>query len=240
MNSAIPQQLADKINVYKTPDSVKELIKNAQIVFLVGVAGAGKDTIISRLIESDDYHPIISYTSRQPRANNGIMEQNGVDYHFVDYTEIERMVDDSEFIEVKMTHGNIYGTGIREIQSARDESRIAINEIDVKGIAEYKAISEKIIPIFLLPPDFETWQARLTKRYGDVVDSTELYKRLLTARDELEEAIAKDYYEFVINGDLEETIKVVDNIAHGSLSSEKNDQAKLIAQDLLDKLNSKL
>lgn len=240
MNNQIPQQLAEKINNYQTPESVKDLIKKAQIVFLVGVAGAGKDTIINRLIKSDDYHPIVSYTSRQPRANNGIMEQDGIDYHYVNFAEIERMIDDSEFIEVKMTHGNIYGTGIREIQASKDESRIAINEIDVKGIAEYKAISDRIVPIFLLPPDFDTWQARLTKRYGSLVDESELSKRLITARDELEEAIRKDYYVFVINDDLDNTIKIVDAIAHGHLSSEKNDQAKTVAKELLKNLNAKL
>lgn len=238
MNKEIPQHLAIKINNYKTPESVKEAIRSAQIVFLVGVAGAGKDTIMGRLIETGNYHPMVSYTSRQPRANDGVMEQNGIDYHFVDFTEIDRMIDDEEFIEVKMTHGNIYGSGVSEINTAKSNSKIALNEIDVKGIAEYKLISDKVLPIFLLPPNYKVWQERLAKRYGNSVDESELNKRLITARDELQEALKKDYYEFVINDDLEGTINTVDKIAHGHISSDKNDEAKVIAQDILNELNS--
>ena len=47
------------------------------------------------------------------------------------------MVDSQEFVEVKKVHTNVYGTSVAEIQAAKDKSEIAINEIDVQGIAGF-------------------------------------------------------------------------------------------------------
>lgn len=95
-------------------------------------------------------------------------------------------------------------------------------------------------PIFILPPNFATWQERLIKRYGGDADQADIQKRMTTARAELQDALDKDYFEFVVNGDLAVTISVVDQIAHGSLSSKKNEQAKQIARDLIAEIDKAL
>ncbi len=205
---------------------------------MVGVTGAGKDTIIGELLKSGDYHYIVSHTTRKPRYNHNILEREGLEYHFIDLKQAEHMLDNHEFIEAKPVHGNIYGTSVAEIQSAKDKAEIAISEIEVQGIAEYRAVSDTVLPIFLLPPDFDTWQQRLAKR-GDA-DQAELRKRLETAKTEIQEALDKDYYEFVINRDLSTTIGIVDEIAHGQVSAEKNEQAKVVAREILSRLHAAL
>lgn len=230
------QNLVDKLNNYQVPQKAVELIESTSIVFLVGVAGAGKDTVIGELLKTGDYHYIISHTTRAPRYNHGILEVNNVDYHFIDLARAEEMLDNQEFIEAKLVHGNVYGTSINEIQAAKDKSEIAISEIEVQGIAEYRSVADTVLPIFLLPPDYDTWQERLTKRYGGEVDQDELQKRLETAKAELREALSKDYFEYVVNSDLSTTIAIVNEIAHGNLSPEKNEQAKHVAQELLNRL----
>lgn len=240
MSTLISDTLTQKLAHYQAPASVSELIRSTQIVFLVGVAGAGKDTIIGELLKSGKYHYIVSHTTRKPRYNHGILETDGLDYHFVDLEKLENMVDAHEFVEVKKVHSNVYGTSVAEIQAAKDKSEIAINEIDVQGIAEYRAISDTVIPIFLLPPSFDVWQERLKRRYNGEVDEDDVRERLTTARDEIQEALDKDYYEFVINQDLNKTIQIVDSIAHGHLSSAKNDEAKQIAHEILARLNAVL
>lgn len=236
----VDENLIKKLKDYKVPEAAAELIRSTGIVFLVGITAAGKDTVITELLKSGDYHYIISHTTRAPRYNHGTLEQDGIDYHFINLEEVSRMLDDQEFIEAKLVHGNIYGTSTREIQAAKDKSEIAISEIEVQGIAEYRAVSGTVLPIFLLPPDFKTWQARLMKRYGEKIDQEDLRKRMETAREELNEALAKDYFEFVINDELGATISVVDKIAHGSLSSKKNEEAKAVAQHLLAEIDKAL
>lgn len=218
------------------PTRAAELIRGTRIVFLVGVTGAGKDTVIHQLIKSGDYHRIVSHTTRPPRKNHGVLEQNGIDYHFVDLQTIETMLDGGGFVEAKQFSGNVYGTSVAEIQMAHDEGKIAITEIEVQGVAEYRAVSDQVIPIFLLPPDFDTWQQRLSQRHGEAVNPADLAKRLATAKVELQEALDKDYFEYVVNQDLSETITIVDQIAHGNFSRQKNHKAKLVAQNLLRSL----
>lgn len=232
------QNLLDILNNYTVPTDAAELIKSTSIVFLVGVAGAGKDTVIGELLKSGKFHYIISHTTRAQRYNHGILEINGLDYHFIDLEKAGSMLQNQEFIEAKLVHGNIYGTSIAEIQAAKDKSEIAISEIEVQGIAEYRSVSDTVLPIFLLPPNYDTWQERLIRRYGGEVDQSELHKRLETAKNELREALDKDYFEFVINSDLSTTISTVNSIAHGDVSAAKNDQARQVARELLDRLEA--
>lgn len=230
------QNLLQKLQNYKTPPKAIELIRSTRIVFLVGVTGAGKDTIIRELLKSGAYHNIVSHTTRKPRLNHGILEQNGVDYHFVDPATIEAMLAAEGFVEAKQFSGNVYGTSIAEIQMAHDEGKIAITEIEVQGVAEYRSVSDQVIPIFLLPPDFETWQQRLSQRHGETVNPEDLAKRLATAKIELQEALDKEYFEYVVNQDLAETVRIVDEVAKGSFSPAKNEQAKKVARELLAQL----
>lgn len=238
---AISEQLIEKLKSYKTPQQAVELVRASKIVLLVGITAAGKDTVIGELLKTGDYHYIVSHTTRPPRYNHGILEQDGMEYHFIDSAEAERMLDNLEFIEAKLVHNsNIYGTSVAEIQAAHDKSEIAITEIEVQGVAEYRAIAHSVLPIFLLPPNFATWQERLIKRYGGDTDAGEIRQRMLTAKDELQDALDKDYFEFVVNEDLSTTIKIVDQIAHGNLSTKKNEQAKQIARHLIEEIDKSL
>lgn len=234
MDTKLAQQLAD----YRVPARAAELIRATNIVFLVGITAAGKDTVIGELLKSGDFHYIVSHTTRKPRYNHGMLEQDGLEYHFVTLEEVSRMLDNQEFIEAKLVHGNVYGTSVAEIQTAKDKSEIAISEIEVQGIAEYRAVSDAVLPIFLLPPSFDIWQERLGKRYGGDIDQEDLRKRMETAKAELQEALDRDYYEFVVNRDLGKTITIVNEIAHRNLSSDKNEQAKQIARELLKSIKA--
>ncbi len=234
-------KLENKLKAYRTPEDVRELIRKTDVVFLVGVTAAGKDTILRKLIESPEYHHIVSHTTRPPRENHGVLEQDGLDYHFIDLQTAESMIDRGGFVEAKMFSGNVYGTSVAEIQMAHDEAKIAITDIEVQGVAEYRSFADNIIPIFLLPPDFTTWQERLKGRYADShMNPDDIRKRLESARLELREALDKPYFEYVVNDNLEHAIEIVDEIAHGSFSSKKNDQSRIVAQKLLNDLDEYL
>lgn len=233
--------LEDKLKNYQTPAKAQQLVRDTRVVFLVGVTAAGKDTILRRLVASPDYHHIVSHTTRTPRANHGVLEQDGVDYHFIDLATAEEMLGNGGYVEAKMFSGNVYGTSVAEIQMAHDENKIALTDIEVQGVAEYRQFADNVIPIFLLPPDFKTWQERLKGRYGDAqIDPKDLRKRLETARLELREALQQPYFEYVVNKDLDTAIKIVDEVAHGSVSKKKNDASRGVAQQLLEDLEQYL
>lgn len=231
------EELTNLLSSYTVPDSGLELLKRAKIVFIVGISGAGKNTIIQHLLKTDKYKLIISHTTRPPRRNQGVMEQNGREYHFIDLNEAKRMLQNGEFIEAKIYGDNIYGTSLKEVEQAYEASRIAISDIEVQGVSEYMRVAQNVTPIFLLPPSFDIWRHRLSSRYDSVGQNLdEIKKRLATAKIELQEALSKDYFEFVINDDLVRTVRAVDDVAHGKLSTTKNQEARQIAQDILTKL----
>ena len=233
----IDKDLENLLISYKTPDKAFELLKKAKIVFVVGVSGAGKNTIIKDLLKTGKYKLIVSHTTRSPRENHGTLEQDGQDYHFIDQQKAKNMLENGKFVEAKVYSENVYGTSIREVEKAYNEGKVAISDIEVQGVSEYKAIAPNVTAVFILPPDFDTWQTRLRLRYGGKEPTkADLGKRMETAKNELQEALSKDYFEFVINDDLNRAVEAVDEIAAGNLSVLKNQEAKKLAQKLLQKL----
>jgi guanylate kinase len=172
----IHSRIVDKLAGYQPSKSVISLVKKTPILFVVGFTGAGKDALKDILLTTGKYHHIVSHTTRAPRLNQGVMEVDGNEYHFIDIETAEAMLDKGNFVEAKLYSANIYGTSASEIQAAHDNHKIALTDIEVQGISEYKAIDPSIKAVFVLPPSFEIWQQRLTKRYGKDLNPDD-YKR---------------------------------------------------------------
>lgn len=232
--------LQQLIATYRVPAEAIELVRNTPIVLLVGVSGAGKDTIKRRLLAQGGYHHIVSHTTRAPRTNGGVMEEDGVDYHFVSREKAVEMLQNGEFIEAKEYSGNVYGTSVAEIQKAHDEGKIAITDLEVQGVAEYKELSPNVIAEFILPPSYAEWQRRLLDRYGSAgVDEADMTKRMRTAMAELEEALRQPYYHFVVNENLDEAVRAADSIAHHHNAFTTIDRSfRVWAEQLLKDLQS--
>jgi guanylate kinase len=221
MDSSLARKLAE----YKPDEEVKQLVHDTPILLLVGPTGAGKDSVKDKLLATGRFHHIVSHTTRPPRINHGVTEQDGQEYHFIDKAAAEKMLGDHAFIEAKIYSDNLYGTSVAEIRSAHDEGKIAMTDLEVQGVAEYKALDPNVMAVFLLPPDFQTWQERLQRRYGDVVDADDYRLRLETALRELEELLNTDYYVAVINNDLDEVVEQINTVTNSREHSTPDDPA---------------
>lgn len=227
--------LAQKIAEYTPSQSALDLVTRTKIALLVGISGAGKDTIKKELLKSNDFRDIISHTTRPPRRNNGVAEVPDVDYHFIDIPVATTMVDTQLFIEAKLVHGTVYGTSVAEVQAAHDEKKIAITDVDVQGVDEYKELSRSVIAMFVLPPTYEVWRERLSKRYETrEAFEAEWPKRRDSAIKELTHALEVPYYHFIVNDDLSRAVMAASEIAHKpDVFHRKDDEARLMARDLL-------
>ena len=154
------------IREYQPSESVRQLIIQTKIVLLVGISGAGKDTTKQRLMQSPEFADIVSYTTRQPRQNKGVWEREGIDYNYIDEATAARLLESHAFVEAKFVHGTVYGTGVKQIQDIHDAGKIAVTDIDVQGVDEYKKLSPGVVAIFLLPPNYQEWRRRLSVRYA--------------------------------------------------------------------------
>ena len=227
--------LAQQINDYQPTSATADLVKSTKIALLVGISGAGKDTIKREILKKSSFRDIISHTTRPPRFNNGILEVADVDYHFIDDIAVAQMLAERAFVEAKLVHGVVYGTSANELQLAHDNNQIAITDIDVQGVDEYKKLSSGVVAIFILPPSYSVWRERLAKRYeSQEAFMAEWHKRRKSAISELRQALSVPYYHFVISDDLTVSVAAVDSIAHRPDTFHRmDDEARLQARDLL-------
>lgn len=232
--------LENQIKNYHMSSEAAELVKKTKLLLIAGVVGGGKNTVINELLKSSEYHEIVSHTTRPPRNNHGVAEVDGTDYHFVTPGEAEQLIAESAFVEVKYVHGNVYGTSVAELAVAYDNDKIAVTDIDIKGVVEYLDIKPDTHAVFLLPPSVETWLARLERRYGNLEDHREeIEKRLKTAQDEITYIQQDKRFILVVNDDLETTVERIEQIVRGE-RDHTSDFALTIAEHLLEYISSRL
>lgn len=228
------------IEEYQPTEAAIGLVRRSKIALLVGIAGAGKDSIKKELLKNSDFQDIVSHTTRPPRHNNGVSETDTVDYYFINNDIALSMAKNQEFIETKFVHGTAYGTSLSELEKAYDSDKIAITDIDVQGVDEYKRLSSMVVAIFILPPDYDTWLHRLRSRYSSPEElKKEFPKRRTSAIKELTYALEVPYYHFIINDELERAVQAANEIAHKpDLFHRKDDEARLAARDLLEAIKT--
>ena len=232
--------LERQIENYHMSSEASELVKQTKLLLIAGIVGGGKNTVINELLKSSEYHPIVSHTTRPPRNNHGVMEEDGVDYHFITLAEAEHLLNDKAFVEAKYVHGNVYGTSAAELRTAHDEGKIAVTDIDIMGVVEYLDIKPDTHAVFLLPPSVETWLARLERRYGNLDDhSEEIEKRLRTAQEEIAFIQQDKRFILVVNDDLETTVERIEQIVTGE-RDHTSDFALTIAEHLLEYISHRL
>jgi len=78
------------------------------LVVLQGPSASGKSTIQSRL----GLPRIVTWTSRSAREG----ESDGVDYFFKSRSEMQRLYDQGQMVEMTEYHGNFYGTPLQLVE----------------------------------------------------------------------------------------------------------------------------
>lgn len=232
----LSDEILQMIESYHPNEEGVELLNQEKVVLLVGITGAGKNTLLSEMMKTGRFHDMVTSVTREPRMNNGVLEQNGVDYHFLIEDQAVEKIRKGEYVEVSPVHNRIYGITVDEIRRARDADKIAIADITVLGVEKYKKLSHNVIAIFVLPPSFEEWQARIRQRFDSEEDFlVDWPNRRKSAIMELQKALEAPYYHFVINDELEQAVdacmKIVDN---DDRFHRKDDEKRLLARDLLE------
>ncbi|MEZ0324119.1 MAG: guanylate kinase [Hydrogenothermaceae bacterium] len=158
-------------------------------------AGAGKTTITNMLLSELNFlQRIITVTTRQKRVN----EIDGVDYIFKTEEEFKKMIENEEFLEYAVVHGNYYGTPKKSVEDLISKGFDVILVIDVQGMRQVKKNFPEVITIFILPPSLKELATRMKVRGESEV---EIEKRIKTATSELPAWREYDY--IVINDNLE-------------------------------------
>ena len=226
---------------YQPTQQTIDLVRSSRLVLFSGISGAGKDTVKRALMARNPiFHDIVSHTTRQPRHNNSTLEQDGIDYHFIDQATAQAMLEQEAFVEAKFVHGTVYGTSVAEIKKAHESGKVAVTDVDVQGVAEFKEISPEAISIFIVPPAYNVWLDRLKSRYtAEDEFIAEWPKRRASSVKELEHALNMPYYHFIINDDLDRAVRVSEEIIlRDDVFYEKDNEARILAHNLLDQIRA--
>ena len=182
--------------------------KKGAILNISGPSGCGKSTLLKEVYKDiDDYYFSISTTTRAPR----IGEINGVDYFFVTKDEFEKDIENGDFLEYAKVHDNYYGTSLKPINKALQESKLVIFDIDVQGHEIVRSKLDSITTsVFITTPSLEVLETRLNSRNTDSIEIIE--KRIKNAKGEVE--YFQDYDYLIINDDLQTAAKQLVCIAN--------------------------
>lgn len=174
------------------------------ITVISGPSGAGKGTVVGKLIESGDYALSVSATTRTPREG----EKDGVNYHFKTRNEFEQMIDNGDFLEYAEYCSNYYGTPLPYVRQKLEEGKNVILEIEVQGAFQIKEKAPDAVLIFLAPPSMEVLEERLR---GRGTESEEVIRtRLEQAKNEVK--LVKDYDYIVVNNTVDEAVSDINSI----------------------------
>lgn len=172
------------------------------LTVISGFSGAGKGTIVKRLMEKypDEYRLSISATTRAPREG----EIPGVHYFFVEKQEFEQMIEEHQLLEYASYVDNYYGTPKKFVVDHLSQGIHVILEIEMQGALQIKKRFPEALLIFVTPSDAMTLKDRLYNRGTE--DEAAITKRLHRA---CEEAVYMNSYDYIVineNGKLEECV----------------------------------
>lgn len=233
-------EIAQLIQTYKPSQKTVATLRSQRLIIFAGTAGAGKNSIMNGLLKTGKYHDIVTSTTRQPRENDGVLERDGIDYHFLSAEQAHEKLKAGEYIEAAQVHELVYGVLALEIERAAAAGKTPIVDVDVQGVQTFKSLSDNVVAIFVVPPSYEEWMRRIKKRYESEADFQKAWPaRRTSAIMELEDALSKPYYHFLVNEDLEQAIHSAEGIiTHDDAQNQIDKSYRVWVERILDDLKA--
>ena len=167
--------------------------RKGMLLVISGPSGAGKGTLVAKLLEKDpSFCFSVSVTTRGRREN----EIEDVHYHFISDEEYDKLLAEDAFIEHASVHGHRYGTLKSEVYDRMEKGMNVLLDIDPQGAREVLSKEKDAVSVFILPPSYHDLKVRLHTRNTE--NEEEIQRRLNNARGEIKQI---DRYRYLIVND---------------------------------------
>ena len=184
--------------------------KPLPVFVITGPSGAGKGTLIKRLVERQpELEVAVSATTRPQRPG----EENGHEYWFLSEAEFVARIDADGFLEHVKFAGARYGTLASEIDRISGDGKVCILELEVEGALKVQREVEHSVTLFIAA-DVPELERRLRARATE--SSGEIGERIEIARDQLEQAYRFRY--MVRNDDVERATEALSALIERELA----------------------
>jgi guanylate kinase len=185
-------------------------VMNSISLVVSAPSGAGKTTIIRRLMQEDDRLAFsVSTTTRSKR----IGEVEGVSYYYTDHETFEKLIQEGAFAEWAKVYNNYYGTTKKEIDRIKADGKIPVFDVDVVGAMNLRTSLNDAVLMFIMPPSIDSLVERLRQRNTE--SEEELQTRISNAIKEMRQYRSYDY--FVINDHLDDAVNDAKSIIRAEL-----------------------
>lgn len=203
-------------------------------LFISGTAGAGKNTMITKLQEkNDEVHFLRSHTSRPRRVD----DDSDTYYYVEGHEEFEKLIDKGDILEFDKFNGNYYGISKKEIQRLKSLGKIIMKDLSVLGVSNLKELKIDFVSVFLTAPKHILKERLINRNY----DKKQIRSRLKLYKSEQTQMSNYDY--IIENIEVEPTAEKLFAIAHTkkhNLPILTIESCQNILEDKLDKLTKKI
>ena len=177
---------------------------------ITGPSGAGKGTLIKRLLERQpELEVAVSATTRPMREG----EVNGREYWFLSEEEFVTRIEAGGFLEHVTFVGGRYGTLASEIDRIGADGKVCILELETEGALKVQAEVAESVTLFIAA-DVPELERRLRARATE--SSGEIGQRIAIAREQLEQAYRFRY--MVRNDDVERATEALSALIERELA----------------------
>lgn len=171
--------------------------KCVHVIVVGGPRGAGKSTLIERLMEN--YPAIFAIPVQHTDSVKGAEEVEGQDAYFVSQEEMSQGIDRNEFVEFQDRGSYLVGTKKSTVNKMIRKRKICIVSVDSDGVETFKKSKIPALYISVTPPSVEAWETRLKVQKS--ASAMVISRRKKAVEEEMEKATDMSTFDAIILND---------------------------------------